>query len=212
MQNNPQGIAKPRYGIFGGTFDPVHIGHLILAQESLIQLGLDYVIWVLTPHSPHKDFNRITDIQVRLKLLKAALQDNPKFEISFVDVHRPPPHYAVDSLRKMREDFPASQFIYLIGGDSLRDLPSWHNPKQLLLLIDELGVMRRPGDAIDLNKLEAELPGIQAKIKWIDAPQFDISSSLVRSKIRSGQSGRYYLHPRVYQIICDLSLYQSDST
>jgi nicotinate-nucleotide adenylyltransferase len=199
---------RKRYGILGGTFDPVHIGHLILAHEAMFQLELDSVLWVLTPYSPHKDFNRISDIRIRLDLLDAALRDNQDFCISDVDIVRPPPHYAVDTLQILRFEFPEAVFIYLMGGDSLRDLPSWRDPEKLLSLTDEVGVMGRPGYFIDLGELEMKLPEIQGKVHWIDAPKLEISSSQIREKIKKNQAYRYYLHPAVYKMICESGLYR----
>lgn len=202
-------IEKKRYGIFGGTFDPVHIGHLILAEEALSQLNLDQVLWVLTPFSPHKVPEQITPTHIRLKLLQAAIEDNPSFVLSTVDMDREPPHYAVDTLRILRAQIANSHLVYLIGGDSLGDLPRWHQPHLLLELTDELGVMRRPGYPIHMDRLEKELPGIKNKIAWIEAPCLEISSSQIRKKIQSGQAFRYYLHPRVYFLIKEHGFYHA---
>jgi nicotinate-nucleotide adenylyltransferase len=198
-----------RYGIFGGTFDPVHIGHLILAEEALDKLRLEKVIWVLTPYSPLKDARQITAVQVRLRLLEAALQEDQRFSISHVDIDREPPHYAVDTLLALRAEYPDSQLVFLMGGDSLRDLPAWRDPLRLLELTDALGVMHRPGFELNLAELEAKLPGVQAKIQWINAPRLEIASSQIRMRIQSGHSFRYFLHPAVYKLICKLGLYQS---
>ena len=92
-----------RYGVFGGTFDPPHIGHLVLAAEALNQFGLDRVLWVLTPEPPHKSERLITDLGVRLEMLRAAIGEDPDFELSRVDIDRPPPHYAVDTMAVLRE-------------------------------------------------------------------------------------------------------------
>jgi nicotinate-nucleotide adenylyltransferase len=197
-----------KLGVFGGTFDPPHIGHLILAEEALYQLGLDLVLWVLTPNPPHKGNRIISPLEVRLPLLQAAIQDQPRFLLSRIDIDRPPPHYAVDTLRLIQEQYPAASLSYLIGGDSLRDLPQWHAPANLLRLCSSLGVMQRPGGQVDLSALEINLPGITAHIRWIEAPLLEISATQIRKKIKSGQAYQFYLHPAVVQLIQERNYYQ----
>ena len=201
---------KLRLGIFGGTFDPPHIGHLILADEARFQLDLDTILWVLTPSPPHKGNRSISSLELRLTLLKAAIQDQPHFSLSTVDIDRSPPHYAVDTVRLIARQFPGAIMCYLVGGDSLHDLPKWHLPQDFLAQCSTLGVMRRPGDQVDLPSLEGELPGISERVHWIHAPLMEISATNIREKIRSGQSFQYYLHPAVYQLICAKRYYQED--
>ena len=198
-----------RIGIFGGTFDPPHLGHLILAAEAHYQLALDRLLWVLTPIPPHKLNQAITNADIRLELVQIAIADNPAFELSRVDLDRPGPHYAVDTVRNLRDQFPGAEMFYLIGGDSLHDLPAWHLPQELVDEVDVLGVMRRPGDAVDLTSLENKLPGITAKTCFIDAPLLEISASQIRKRIREAQPFRYYLPPQVFQLIRDLHLYKT---
>ena len=106
-----------RLGVFGGTFDPPHIGHLILAAEALDQLQLDKVLWLLTPFPPHKISQSITPLLQRLQMLQAALVDEPRFELSRLDIDRPPLHYAVDTLALLRQNVPSAQLVYLMGED-----------------------------------------------------------------------------------------------
>jgi nicotinate-nucleotide adenylyltransferase len=197
-----------RLGIFGGTFDPVHVGHLILAGEALDQLALDKLHWLLTPDPPHKPDQEITPLQARVAMLQAAIGENPKFELSRLDIDRQPPHYAVDSLTLYRRRFPQAELIYLMGGDSLEDLPTWYEPQQFIEACDGLGVMRRPGDQVDLNGLEKELPGITDKVSFVDAPLLEISSSIIRERIAVGRHYRYYLPVKVYEIIEHRVLYR----
>ncbi len=197
-------------GIFGGTFDPPHIGHLILAAEACHQLGLDKVLWVLTPRSPHKTNQTITPAPTRLEMIRAALADAPQFELSHVEIDRPPPHFAVDTVRLLQEQHPGAGLIYLMGGDSLRDLPSWRNPAELVRGCRSLGVMRRPGDQIDLGALEARISGITPKIRFIEAPLLDIAASQIRRRIREGRPFRYYLPEAVFRYINDHQLYREE--
>ncbi len=202
-------MRQLRLGVFGGTFDPPHVGHLILAQEAVDQLRLDRLLWVLTPHPPHKVDQTISSLEIRFKLVMAAIEDNPSFELSRVDIDRPAPHYAVDTLQILKDQYPTAEIFYLIGGDSLHDLPGWHQPHRLIMQMDGLGVMRRPGDQVDLRDLEQKIPGITQKIHFIEAPLLEISARQIRQRIAAGRAYRYYLPPAVYQIIESLGIYRS---
>ena len=196
-----------RIGIFGGTFDPPHIGHLILAAEAQGQFGLDRVLWVLTPEPPHKRGSPITDIGVRLEMLRAAIGNDSDFVLSRVDIDRPAPHYAVDTMAALHEEYPDGEFIYLMGGDSLGDLPSWHDPNRFLELCEGLAVMCRPGEPVDIQALEVLLPGIREKVNILQAPLLEISSSEIRRRVKQGMPYRYYLPKRVHWIIQTAGLY-----
>lgn len=198
-----------RLGIFGGTFDPPHIGHQILAAEAQHQLELKKVLWVLTPDPPHKRGLVVTPVATRIEMVEAAIADSADFEISRVEIDRSPPHYAVDTLRRLSQSYPQSQLVYLMGGDSLYDLPNWHLPKQFLAECHKLGVMRRPGDLINLNRLESQIPGIIQKVAFVDAPLLEIASSQIRSRIRLEQPFRYYLPLAVFRIIQEYGLYRN---
>lgn len=197
-----------RIGIFGGTFDPPHLGHLILAAETQDQLGLDRLLWVLTPDPPHKQNHSISPASLRLELVQAATQDNPSFELSRVDIDRPGPQYAVDTVKLLACKYPGAEMFYLIGGDSLHDLPSWHLPQKLVQEVTAFGVMRRPGDNVDLAHLEQALPGISEKVRFVDAPLLEISASEIRRRIAEGRPYRYYLPETVYTLIQTRHLYQ----
>jgi len=202
-------VSRPeRIGVFGGTFDPPHQGHLILAAEAHYQLGLDKVLWVLTPDPPHKRDPRPTAWAKRAALVLAAIGDNPVFELSTVDIERPGPHYAVDTMRLLRAQNPHAQWVYLMGGDALHSLPTWHRVRDFLDLCDELGVMRRPGDEIDLTIVEACLPGVVAKVRFVHAPLLQIAASELRERAEKGAPIRYYLPDAVYALIQEWRLYR----
>jgi len=197
-----------RVGVFGGTFDPPHMGHLILAAEALHQLRLDRLLWVLTQDPPHKHGRMIRPWEARLEMVRLATVEDPAFEISRVDIDRPGPHYAVDTMGILAQQIPGAELFYLIGGDSLHDLPTWHAPRQFLQACAGLGVMRRPGDSINLDALENVLPGISARVHFITTPLLEISSTDIRQRISDGRPFRYYLIPAVYQYILKTKLYQ----
>jgi nicotinate-nucleotide adenylyltransferase len=190
-----------RIGVFGGTFDPPHLAHLILADEARFQLDLSLVLWVLTPNSPLKNKREISPWKQRYELLNAALRDNQYFQISMVDIDRPAPHYTYETLHIINQEYTDDDIIFLMGGDSLRDLPEWKNPQEILTNCIEIGVMQRPGFDMNLIELERVIPGLQEKIVWVDAPLLEISGSEIRSRLKNGKPVKYFLPPDVYNII-----------
>jgi nicotinate-nucleotide adenylyltransferase len=201
-------MSRERIGVFGGTFDPPHIGHLILAAEACEALRFDRLLWVLTPVPPHKLDQSITPLEHRLEMLQLAISDEPNFELSRIEIDRPGPHYTVDTMQMLGDEYPSADLILLIGGDSLRDLPTWHRPADLVSACHEIGVIRRPDDSVDLSAWEQQVPGTQAKVRFVDAPLLDISSRNIRRRIRENLSFRYYLSSPVYKYILKHKLYK----
>ena len=201
-------MEKKRLGVFGGTFDPPHIGHLILAAEARDQLNLDCTMWVLTPDPPHKHGKKIASLEHRLAMVELAIEEDDSFFISFVDIDRSGPHYMVDTLNLIREEYHDCEIFYLMGGDSLQDFADWYKAEEILGAVDGIGVMRRPGDDIDLTTLIARLPQLAAKINFVTAPLLEISAQQVRYRVYENRAFRYYLLPSVYQYIQDHKVYQ----
>ncbi|GAB4434723.1 MAG: nicotinate-nucleotide adenylyltransferase [Anaerolineae bacterium] len=195
-------------GIFGGTFDPPHLGHLVLAETCADALALARVLWTPAADPPHKRDLAITPAAQRVAMVEAAIAGNPRFALSRVDLERPGPHYSVDMVRMVAAQYPPGTSLYfLIGGDSLRDLPTWHEPARLLEYC-WLAVMRRPGDNVDIDALEDQLPGLTARLRIIDAPLIEISGSEIRRRVRDGQSIRYRVPDRVAAYIAREGLYK----
>jgi len=194
-------------GIFGGTFDPPHVGHLALASAARLQLGLDRLLWMLTPDPPHKLHQTIAPIAHRLAMVELALAGHPEFELSRLELDRPGPHYALDTVRLVQEQNSDSEIIYLMGSDSLRDLPSWYRPSDLVSALRYIGVMRRPDSDYDLPALEQILPGITAKVRFVDAPLVDISASEIRALAAAGKPFREFVTADVYDYIIEHGLY-----
>ena len=142
-------------------------------------------------------------------MVRLALKDEPDFELSRVDMDRPGPQYTLDTMKLLARQYPDDELIPLIGGDSLRDLPTWHNPKDLVEACHEIGVMRRPGNSIDLSQLEKEIPGLTAKIRFVDAPLLEIASHEIRQRAAEGLPFRYYVLPSVYKYIVAHKLYSN---
>lgn len=197
-----------KIGVFGGTFDPPHLGHLILAAEALDQLELSKVLWVLTPVPPHKLDQAITALEHRLAMTQLMLEDYPQFELSRAEIDRPGPHYMLDTVQVIKTQFPGTELLLLIGGDSLRDLRTWHRPAELLDICQGLGVMRRPFEAIDFSELEEILPGISQKVLFVDSPLLEISSRDIRRRVSEGRAFRHFLVSTVFDYIQTRKLYR----
>jgi nicotinate-nucleotide adenylyltransferase len=196
-----------RIGIFGGTFDPPHLGHIILANEAFDQLKLNRLLWVLTPVPPHKLDQPITPLEHRLAMTQLALDDYPQFELSRVEIDRPDPHFMVDTVKLVQASAPSADLVLLIGGDSLKNLPDWHQPAELVAAVQSLGVMKRPGESVNLGMLETVVPGIARKVVYVDAPLLEISSHDIRRRAGEGRPFRHYLPPQVYDYIVKNGLY-----
>ncbi|MCC7451134.1 MAG: nicotinate-nucleotide adenylyltransferase [Anaerolineae bacterium] len=202
-------MAAPSIGVFGGTFDPPHVGHLILAESACDALDLSQVLFVPAADPPHKHTLAITPIQHRLAMLQTAIANNPRFVISDVDLARPGPHYTADTLRILREQHPAATLYFLLGGDSLYDLPTWREPDKIIAQA-KLAVMRRPGADIDVSRLEAQLPGIAGCVVFVDAPMIGISATTLRERMRRGHSIRYQVPEAIERYITDHQLYKGE--
>ncbi|MCJ7513871.1 MAG: nicotinate (nicotinamide) nucleotide adenylyltransferase [Anaerolineales bacterium] len=195
-------------GVLGGTFDPPHYGHLRLAGEARRMLLLDKVLWVVTAVPPHKPLAPVASIDTRLQLVRAALKDEQGFELSLADVERPAPHYAAGTMEWLRQRDPAAQFAYIMGSDSLIDLPTWHDPAGFLALCWRLAVLQRPGPKPDLATLEEALPGLGEKVVWVEATLVDVSASEIRRRVKQDLPYKHLMPPGVAKIIEDLGLYR----
>lgn len=199
-----------RIGVLGGTFDPPHYGHLILAETTREALKLDRVLFVPAANPPHKDHIelKVSPVEYRLAMVSAAIADNPYFSLSRADIDRPGPHYTVEMLAILQHSYPDAQLHFLLGGDSLRDLVTWRDPGGIIAQA-RLAVMRRPGAYFDLDGMEAKLPGIAARIDFVDAPVIGIAATTIRERVRAGQSVRYLVPPPVEEYIHRQRLYVS---
>ena len=188
-------------GIFGGTFDPPHLGHLILAGEALNQLKLTRVLWVLTPQSPHPFKRQATTLHHRLEMLRRAIENIPEFELSSIEVERTGPYFMIDTINMLHTRYAAARLVLLIGSDLIHNFHAWKGSDELLNTVYAIGVMRRPGDKIDLPTLEKSLPGLTAKLRFIEAPPLEISSSFIRNCIASQAAYHFYVPTGVFDYI-----------
>jgi nicotinate-nucleotide adenylyltransferase len=196
-----------RIGLFGGTFDPPHNGHLRLAHAAREQLRLDRVLWAPAGDPPHKRQQPLSAIEDRVALVQAAIADEPAFQLSRVDVDRPGPHFSAEAVRLLAQQFPGDELVFLMGGDSLSDLPTWGQP-EVLLAHCSLGVLRRPGAVFDLETLERALPGVAARIEFVDVPPLDIASQEIRPRVKAGRSLAGLLPEAVTRVIAARGMYR----
>jgi len=196
-----------RIGVLGGTFDPPHIGHQILAAEALEQLGLNRVLWLPTPVPPHKNQNKISPLIHRLRMVELTVDDDPEFILSRIDIDRKPPHYAADTMALLHNQAPNDDFYYLMGLDSLNDLLTWNRPADFIDLCQGIVVMLRHGESIDTSNLENEISGIEAKLHFLKTPIIEISASDIRLRAGDGKQFRYFVPEKVFQYIVENQLY-----
>jgi nicotinate-nucleotide adenylyltransferase len=197
-----------RIGIFGGTFDPIHLGHLIIATELQHALDLDRVIFVPSGHPPHKAGQEISPDADRLAMLRLAIAGNPAFAVSTLDLDRPGPSYTADLLALLHEVQPAACLVFLMGEDSLRDLPTWHQPDRIVALA-EIGVAIRPEIETDLETIYRQIPAARGRITIVPTTLVDISSSELRRRVRNGEPIRYQVPAAVEDYVLTHGLYRS---
>lgn len=207
-------MQRRRVGLLGGTFDPVHYGHLVVAEEVCYALNLDEMDFIPAGQPPHKRRQPITPAADRLAMLALATASNPRFCISEVDIQRPGPSYTVDTLRLLREQWGESAELYfVIGWDSLEELTTWHDPQGLVAQLDRLVAVHRPGHQEMpgyREQLEAGLPGITQRLLTVPVPQLDISASDLRQRVATGRPIRYQTPDAVVQYIREHNLYVSN--
>lgn len=202
-------------GVFGGSFDPVHYGHLLLAQQCLESSSLDRVLFVPVAHSPLRPRSPIADAKSRVEMLQLAIADHPQFAVSTIELDRGQVSYTVDTLRALREASPADTFFLLMGLDSLLDFPRWHEPREILSLA-QLLVVNRPAtsgataaDAWQVLRgyvTDEQIDTIRSSI--IDSQQFEFSSTDIRQRVTSGRSLRFRTPRAVEKYIETQGLYR----
>ncbi len=198
-----------KLGILGGTFDPIHLGHLLVAEITREVLDLQRVLFIPAGDPPHKQDRPKTPAHHRRAMVALAIATNPHFELSPVDLERPGPHYSTDTVRLIRSQYnlSAEACFFIIGSDSLLDLPSWYQP-QALITQCRLAVAHRPGYQPDLTTLTEMLPGIRDRLNWVEIPVMGIAASNIRARLQAGQSVRYQVVDSVREYIHRYGLYR----
>ena len=200
-------------GILGGTFDPIHLGHLTIAEEARVKLRLAQVLFVLAGQPWLKADRGIAPAAQRLEMVKRAIAANPCFELSTIEVDCPGPSYAVDTIGILQEQLGAkARFFFLLGWDALAELPQWKEPAKLVQLCQLVAVPRPECSSPDLEALEASIPGIAQRLVLLDIPPIDISSSDIRQRVARGLSIRHLVSGNVEKYIEKHELYRQGET
>ncbi len=198
-----------RVGVFGGTFDPIHLGHLIIAEELKFRLELDHVLFLPSNEPPHKTGQRITPNTDRMNMLRTAIESNRHFSISTVDMDRPGLSFTSDSLQILHDEHPDATMWFMMGQDSLRDLPTWHEPN-LIAQRARLGVALRPGVNVDLDAIVAAVSAAEDRIDLVPVPLIQISSREIRRRVHSGEPITYQVPSAVETYIIERGLYRPE--
>ncbi|MFH1301428.1 MAG: nicotinate-nucleotide adenylyltransferase [Planctomycetota bacterium] len=189
-----------RIGIFGGTFDPVHNAHLLLAEQCREQCELDEVWFIPAGSPPHKGSIGISAGKERREMLDFAIAGHPAFVIKDLELHREGPSYTVETLRQLKTTHPDDEFFLIVGADSVRDLHTWREPEAILEMATLIGVNRPNISLPDLSELTQKFgENILSKILWVTMPGIDISSTDIRKRIREKKSVRF-MTPRAVEV------------
>ncbi len=197
-------------GVMGGTFDPIHNGHLMVAEEAKARLNLDEILF-MPAGQPWLRMNvSISLAEHRIQMVRLAIADKPHFKLSTMEIERAGPTYSVDTIAELQAQLGAgSELFFILGWDSLAELPQWREPQRLIEMC-RLVVAPRPGYAApDLNSLEAALPGISQRVIILDKPEIDISASAIRERVSRGLSLRHLVPEPVERYIREHSLYKA---
>lgn len=196
-----------RVGFLGGTFDPPHNGHLLIARAARDQLQLDGVLFAPAGVQPLKQDQHVSDPEQRAAMVALMIAGEERLALSRIDLDRAGPHYTVDLLNIAQREFPDAHLWFIMGGDSLRDLLKWRQPGRIIELA-RLAVVRRPGFEPDWPALELALPDVRLKIDWIDLSPITISASELQRRTRAGESIEGLVPDAVAQYIAEHDLYR----
>lgn len=191
--------TKKRVGILGGTFNPPHLAHLVVADQVCQQLGLDKVYFMPTANPPHVDAKTTIDAKHRVNMVKRAISDNPQFDIETIEVERGGKSYTYDTMFELIQRHPDTEYYFIIGADMVNYLPKWYKIDELMQLVQFVGV-KRPGYVIDT----------QYPLIWVDVPEIEVSSTSVRKNIARGCTVNYLVPAAVLDYIQQEGLYRDE--
>ncbi len=205
--------VSKKLAVIGGTFDPVHYGHLIAAEHARVELGIDKVIFIPTGRPPHKANETVTDWEHRCKMLQLALEDNPAFKLSALEGPQRGISYTIDTIRRLRSINPDSTIYFMMGNDALLTIDTWKDYRQLIELCYFV-VVTRPNYTIERSHpVLAALPDDWwQQMKQVEIPGMDISSTDIRRRVAGGKTIKYLLPNAVEKYILQNNLYRGGMT
>ena len=197
-----------KIGVLGGTFDPVHRGHIMVAESARDSLSLDRLLVVPAGQPPFKGDEPVTAAEHRMAMLRLAVEDTPGIEVSTIEIERPGPSYTVDTIAALREQYGKDdEIFFIVGWDSLEQFPGWREPERILSMC-KLAAVPRPGRSRpDIRALEEKLPGISGRVVFLDKPHADISASAIRKMAAEGKSIDQLVPAPVAEYIKEQKLY-----
>ena len=199
---------KKRIGILGGTFNPVHLGHLMIAEMASEAFGLNRVIFVPAKEPPHKETD-VIDAKYRLEMVRAAVLDNPNFVVADVEMQREGKSYTIDTLRYFHDVYgPTTEFFFIAGTDTIQNLPTWKYIEELLDMCEFIGAIR-PGATDDIGESIEWFGQRGSRIHILEVPEMKLSATDLRHRLRHGLSTRYMLPRSVYQYIKEHKIYNT---
>lgn len=196
-----------RIGVFGGTFDPLHNGHLVLAEQCREQCHLDEVWFVPAAIPPHKQDLAISTAKTRCDMIEFGIAGNPQFKLSRLELDRPGLSYTVTTLERIRDEDPTRELFLLVGADSIRDLPTWRQPDRIQQLATIVAVNRGRAAPTESQR-QALQPTVADRIQFVGMPGIDISATDIRQRVFDGRSIRYLVPRAVESYILQQRLYR----
>lgn len=197
-----------RVGVFGGTFDPIHLGHLAAVQDAAWSLGLDRVLFVPNRQPPHKQGATVSSVDDRVAMVRLSVASNPRFEMSLLELEREGPSYTLDTLRELNRRMPDTSLYFLVGCDALPALHAWHEPDRLLAEFQVVVMDRPTGQTVNWVQVEEHFPRIREQVQTVHVAQLEISGEDIRARVRSGRPIRYQVVPEVEAYIEQRGLYR----
>lgn len=189
-----------KVGLFFGSFNPIHVGHLVLANYFCEYTDLDQLWFVVTPHNPLKPKNTLLKDLIRIQLVRDAIEDYPKFKASNIEFDLPQPNYTIHTLAHLKEKHPEHHFVLILGEDNLESFEKWKNYE---VILDQYELYIYPRTGYQTNKLKDH-----PHVKRVDAPMIEISSTFIRESIKNKKDVRFFLNEKVWKYIDDYNLYK----
>jgi len=195
-------------GVLGGTFDPIHVGHLLVAEEARDKLNLTETLFVPAGQPWLKLNNVISPTEHRVEMVRLAIADRPYFKLSTMEIERAGPTYTVDTIAELQSQIGAGdELFFILGWDNLNQLPKWHEPSRLVKMCRLVAVPRVDSPTPDLDSLEAAIPGLSQRVIMLDAPRIDINASGIRRRVAEGLSIDHLVPEPVERYIQEHGLY-----